>query len=84
MGMTADGASVNRKLINLHHGRKRHIYKTANPYTTSNRSFFFFSDPPHLLKTTRNCWASKSRILWVSKLNAANCSSLLIINITSS
>ena len=26
---------------------------------------FFFSDPPHLLKTTRNCLASKARHLWV-------------------
>ena len=34
--------------------------------TESNgRDLFFFSDPPHLLKTTRNCWANKRRQLWV-------------------
>ena len=26
---------------------------------------FFVSDPPHLIKTVRNCWASKKRDLWV-------------------
>ena len=26
---------------------------------------YFLSDPPHLLKTTRNAWNSKKRNLWV-------------------
>lgn len=30
-----------------------------------NRDLLFFSDPPHLLKTIRNCWNSKYRCLWV-------------------
>ena len=27
--------------------------------------FFFFSDPPHLAKTVRNCWESRKCSLWV-------------------
>lgn len=27
---------------------------------------YFISDPPHLLKTTHNCWNSKHRNLWVN------------------
>lgn len=65
MGLTADGASVNRKLIKLHSDVKKIIYKTVNPFSDDRRSFLFFSDPPHLLKTTRNCWNSKHRTLWV-------------------
>ena len=30
------------------------------------RFIYCFSDPPHLIKTVRNCWASKKRSLWVS------------------
>jgi len=40
--------------------------------TQSSKSFlfrekrtFFFSDPPHLVKTARNCLASNKRSLWV-------------------
>ena len=28
---------------------------------------FFFSDPPHLIKTVRNCFASNKQNLWVSE-----------------
>lgn len=42
------------------------IHKVPNPYATDKRDFLFFSDPPHLIKTTRNCWPSKCRDLWVS------------------
>lgn len=41
-------------------------YKVANRYAEDDRSIYFFSDPPHLLKTVRNCWANKKRKLWVS------------------
>ncbi len=37
-------------------------YKAPNPYSCDGqRSLFFFVDPPHLIKTVRNCW-SKSGI----------------------
>ena len=43
------------------------IYKVDNPYTDEKRPFYFISDPPHLMKTVRNCWASKYRHMWVGK-----------------
>ena len=65
LAATADGASPNRRLIKLH-GSGKLVYKVINPHTPDNSYLYFFSDPPHLLKTTRNCWASKKRQLWVS------------------
>lgn len=68
LGVTCDGLAANRRFIKLHHadGSSGLVYKTSNPYAQERRDLFFFSDPPHLLKTTRNCWASKNRTLWVS------------------
>ena len=63
MGATFDGASINRRLVRLHskHNKEKGImHKVLNPFSIDARSFFFFSDPPHLIKTTRNCWASKA------------------------
>ena len=65
MGTTSDGASINRRFIRLHNHKNQLIHKVPNPYAVDGRDFFFFSDPPHLIKTTRNCWFSKSRTLWV-------------------
>ena len=65
MGVTFDGASVNRKLVQLHSKEDKLVHKILNPFSTDARPFFFFFDPPHLIKTTRNCWASKARTLWV-------------------
>ena len=67
LAATADGASPNRRLIKLHGCDNQLVYKVLNPYAfPEERQLFFFSDPPHLLKTTRNGWASKKRQLWVS------------------
>ena len=66
LGVTFDGAAVNRKLIKLHQSIGDSIHKVQNPYASDKRYLFFFSDPPHLIKTVRNCWASKNRTLWVS------------------
>ena len=41
-------------------------YKCKNPFASEDRYIYFFSDPPHLLKTIRNCMASSNRHLWVS------------------
>ena len=64
--ITADGASPNRKFFSLHGGS----YKTVNPYSDDERYIYFVSDPPHLIKTTRNCWSHSGeqgpRHLWVS------------------
>lgn len=67
LAATADGASTNRKLFNLHRKKRGEVtYKVENPYAEDNRFLYFFSDPPHLLKTVRNGWANPKRQLWVS------------------
>jgi hypothetical protein len=65
LAATADGASVNRRLIKLHGASGDVVHKVTNPYAPEGRELFFISDPPHLVKTIRNCWASKARNLWV-------------------
>ena len=42
------------------------LYKVKNPYSPEERYLYFISDPPHLIKTVRNAWASPHRHLWVS------------------
>ena len=66
--MTADGASSNRRIFKIHIpiSSIEITYKVKNPYATDGRTVYFLSDPPHLMKTVRNCLASKSRKLWVS------------------
>jgi hypothetical protein len=66
-----DGAVQNRKFFNLHAAECNNlpVHKTKNLYATDGREIFFISDPPHLLKTARNCLASshsksKTRHLW--------------------
>lgn len=72
IGITADGASPNRKFFHMHSSGSTDLcYKTRNPYTSEDRSIYFFSDVPHLMKTTRNCWSHSStkgtRNLWVNR-----------------
>ena len=69
IAITADGASPNRKFFRMHGGGT--VYKTRNVYASDERDVYFFSDPPHLIKMTRNCFshsnrASTSRAMWVS------------------
>lgn len=63
--MTFDGASPNRRLLAIHDTSRKDLYKVDNIHAEDERHIYFFSDPPHLIKTTRNCWLSKSRNLWV-------------------
>ena len=65
LGATLDGNAVNRRLIKLHQPSSDLVYKVQNPFAQEKRFLFFFSDPPHLLKTIRNCWQSKHRTLEV-------------------
>lgn len=51
-----DGASPNRKFYVMH-GKSGLTYKTPNPFC-EGRDVFFICDVPHLIKTTRNCWAN--------------------------
>ena len=65
MGATFDGASVNRRLVKIHNPDAQLVHKVRNIYAGDGRELFFFSDPPHLIKTVRNCWFSKARSLTV-------------------
>ena len=62
--VTADGASTNRALFQKHDSSSSMVYKVPNKYA-DDRNIYFFSDLPHLMKTTRNCWASPNRQLTV-------------------
>lgn len=75
-GVTSDGASPNRKFYRMHGSAEKGphhlpLHKVRNPYSQEERYIYFFSDVPHLLKTTRNCWSHPfsngcTRELWVS------------------
>ncbi|KAL5497084.1 hypothetical protein EMCRGX_G013484 [Ephydatia muelleri] len=56
LAITADGASSNRRFFKLHDPTAKFLHKTLNTHDP-DRYIFFFSDPPHLIKTTRNCWS---------------------------
>jgi len=64
LGVTLDGNAVNRRFLKLHQPSSDLVYKVKNSYTEENRSLFFFN-PPHLIKTVRNCWQSRHHTLWV-------------------
>ena len=63
--ITADGASPNQKFFKMHRSIQESskstsepsiVYKTENVYAENgDRWIFFVSDPPHLMKTARNC-----------------------------
>ena len=62
IGVTSDGAPINRKFYQMHStgegkSQEQLLHKVRNPYSQENRWLYFFSDVPHLLKTTRNCWS---------------------------
>lgn len=68
LAITCDGYSVNRRFLKLHESNRANItYKMPNPFAPEQRDVFFISDPPHLIKTVRNSWASKKRNLWVQQ-----------------
>ena len=84
MAITCDGASPNRKFIKMHANKPGElVYKTLNPYSEDRREIVFFSDVPHLIKTTRNCWAnsfahSNTRALWVGISFIMNVSLIMV------
>lgn len=73
VAFACDGASANRKFFRMHGSTSRNspVFKTANIYSDDpSQEIYFFSDVPHLVKTTRNCFAnsfahSGTRALWV-------------------
>ena len=58
----ADGSSPNRRYFRMHRdpaAASKIIYKAINPCSAmSGRTIYFFDDPPHLMKTPRNCLAN--------------------------
>lgn len=60
-----DGCPINRAFVDMHCPNTKTksgvVYDTLNP--CNDREFYFFSDPPHLLKTIRNNFMSKARTL---------------------
>lgn len=61
--VTADGASPNRKFFKMNNSKQNQeiCYKCRNFYSPDNRWLFFISDPPHLMKTVRNCWSHSGK-----------------------
>ena len=72
---TADGASPNKTFFRMHkhmdgqdHTRDV-VYRVRNIYSTEDRYIYFISDPPHLVKTARNCLSNsgagrETRYMW--------------------
>ena len=56
---TCDGLSINRNF--KLHGTDKLTYRVLNPIL-QREVYVLFSDPPHLIKTTRNCWAIRNRL----------------------
>ena len=55
--IVCDGSPINRGFISMqpaHSKDSKVVYDTVNPFAPE-RLIFFMSDPPHLLKTIRNC-----------------------------
>eukprot|EP00112_Aurelia_sp_Birch-Aquarium-sp1_P019875 Seg500.5 transcript_id=Seg500.5/GoldUCD/mRNA.D3Y31 product="DNA transposase THAP9" pseudo=true protein_id=Seg500.5/GoldUCD/D3Y31 len=70
IAVVSDGASANRKFYKLHRkiGNQAENEVTYRVYA-KHRQIYFFADPPHLLKTSRNClhnsgYGLQSRLMW--------------------
>ena len=63
VGVTSDGASPNRRMYRMHLRMTKVdmnndvdvTYRTRNIIADDDRYIYFISDPPHLIKTARNC-----------------------------
>lgn len=66
VAFVADGSPANRSFFEMHppaeNGKTSTglVFKTTNPFDIS-RCIFFIPDPPHALKTARNCLHSSGR-----------------------
>ena len=61
--VTCDGASDNQRMFSMFNDKATLSYKTVNVFSADRNKVFFISDPPHLIKTIRNCFARGK--LWV-------------------
>ena len=70
--ITLDGDSVNRKFVSKIRTIKKneigHKFKNLISDRSDTHEVFLFSDPPHLLKTARNCLANPKRNMQISYL----------------
>ena len=73
LGVTCDAGSPNRRLFQMHQTpgtpKNKIIHKAKNMFKSDPNEptdILFFTDPPHLLKTIRNCFENPNRKLWVS------------------
>ena len=78
VGVTCDGASANRSMFRMHLNMTRVgdvnedvdvTYRTLNVMADEERYIYFIGDPPHLIKTARNCLANSlarrcTRSMW--------------------
>ena len=67
--LCCDGATPNRKFFKLHSTGNAGVHYCDNPFAEDDRKIYFISDPPHLLKTARNCFSNShshrhTRTLW--------------------
>lgn len=73
--VVSDKAGPNQRLYSLHDSGDQVTYRTVNVFARDEQRYiYFFSDPPHLVKTARNNLAnsgsgSNTRRLW----NNAKC-----------
>ena len=74
---TCDGATSNRRLYHLLTKSEPEKHKVLNKYSKDKRFIYLICDPPHLLKTIRNCFST--RPLWVS--SACMLNYMLILDI---
>ena len=64
LSCTCDRATSNRRLYHMLTKSQTDKHKILNKYSKEKRFIYLFSDPPHLIKTMHNCFAT--RPLWVS------------------
>ena len=57
MCITADGASPNRKFFRMHSDPSMSSNLVYTTLSLDRRWLYFIADPPHLIKTVRNCWS---------------------------
>ena len=73
ISVTCDGASANRGFFKMHKHLNNNddavTFKVENMFTEEERYIYFVADPPHLMKTARNCLSNSgsgrcSRLMW--------------------
>ena len=77
MTITCDGASDNRRMFAMSNDKSALSYKSNNVYSEDSSQIFFISDPPHFIKTIRNCFSRGK--LWVC--SDLKCTKIYLFNL---